>query len=66
MNFFVLLSPHAQLRGHERNPACDYRMTSRGESGIEAGVPGKIIGDPSLEYSNECECDKGGVWQIGR
>ena len=39
-----------------------HRMTSRGESGMETGVPGKIIdGDPSLEYSNECECDKGGV-----
>lgn len=31
-----------------------YRITSRGESGMEVGVPGKIIeGDPALEYSNE-------------
>lgn len=63
--FLRYMSPHAQLRYHERNPVRSYRMISRGESGIETGVPGKIIdGDPSLEYSNECECDKGGVWQI--
>lgn len=35
----------------------------RGEPGIETGVPGKFIdGDPALEYSNECECDNGGVY----
>ena len=62
MSLFITFTPNAQLRRHERYPACSYRMTSRGESGIEFGVPGKIIdGDPSLEYSNECECDKGGV-----
>lgn len=39
-----------------------YRMTKRGESGVEPGVPGKTDGEPPLEYSNECECDNGGVW----
>ena len=33
---------------------------------MEIGVSGKIIdgsyGDPALECSNECECDRGGVW----
>lgn len=37
-------------------------MIKRGESGIEIGVPGNPIeGEPALEYSNECECDNGGV-----
>ena len=40
-------------------------MTSPGEPGIDTGVPGKTIdGDPAREYSNECECDSGGVWQV--
>jgi hypothetical protein len=39
-------------------------MTKCGESGIETGVPGYIMdGDPALEYSKECECRSGGVWQ---
>lgn len=55
----MLLDAHTSRR--------PYRMTKRGESGIEAGVPGKPIdGEPPLEYSNECECDSGGVWQIYR
>lgn len=37
-------------------------MTSRGELEPDTGVPGKTDGDPAREYSNECECDKGGVW----
>lgn len=40
-------------------------MTSKGESGIDTGVPGKVNdGDPALEYSNECECESGGVCQM--
>lgn len=39
-------------------------MAIRGESGIETGVLGNItVGDPALEYSKECECESGGVWQ---
>ena len=49
----------------DRGVGC-YRMTKRGESGIEPGVPGKTDGEPPLEYSNECECDNGGVWQVCR
>ena len=64
LHIFVTLDLYARLRRHEKKSACFYLMTSRGESGIEFGVPGKIIdGEPSLEYSNECECDNGGVWQ---
>ena len=67
LHIFVVLDLYARLRRHEKQSACFYLMTSRGESGIEFGVPGKIIdGEPSLEYSNECECDNGGVWQICR
>ena len=67
LHIFVILDLYARLRRHEKQSACFYLMTSRGESGIEFGVPGKIIdGEPSLEYSNECECDNGGVWQICR
>lgn len=39
-------------------------MTIGGEFGIDTGVLGNIIdGDPALEYSNECECESGGVWR---
>ena len=41
-------------------------MTKRGDSGIEPGVPGKTDGEPPREYSNECECDNGGVCQVCR
>ena len=52
-----------ELRRYERTSYC-YCMAIWGEVGIETGVLGNIIdGDPALEYSNECECESGGVWQ---
>lgn len=41
---------------------CYPLIIHRGESGTDPGVPGNINeGDPALEYSNDCECDNGGV-----
>jgi hypothetical protein len=60
MNSYV---PKPYSSSRKRGEIFDcYLITSRGESGIDDGVPGKIVaGDPALEYSNEWEWDKGGV-----
>ena len=34
-----------------------------GVSGGDTGVIGNASGDPSLDWSNECDCESGGVWR---
>ena len=44
---------------------CHLKMNF-GDPERDTGVVGNASGDPSLDWSNECDCESGGVWQRSR